>query len=69
MKELKWEELATDQKWRSYLQATLKIGEKRNHCLRKQTQAQEKLKIANLVVANTVTNQIINNIVTHSLHP
>ena len=39
-----WEELVTDlSKWRSYLQATLKVGEnKYNHCLRKQSQAQER---------------------------
>ena len=48
MKELsidenKWEELATDRsKWRSYLQAKLKLENKYNHCLRKQTQVQEK---------------------------
>ena len=30
-------------KWKSYLEATLKVGEKDiyNHCLRKQTHAQE----------------------------
>ena len=62
MKELsvdknKSEELATDRsKWKSYFQATSKSGEKYNHCLRKQTQAQEKLNTDNFIVANTVTD-------------
>ena len=56
-----WEELATDRsKWKSYLQATLKVGEKNiitaleNKCRLKK----ENLKTANLVVDNTVTNGV-----------
>ena len=57
--ENKWEELATDRsKWKSYLQATLKVGEKNiitaleNKCRHKK----EKINTANLVVVNTETN-------------
>ena len=53
-----------------YLQVTLKVGEKYNHCFRKQTQAQKEiLKTANLVVANTVTNKTVNNTVINVLDP
>ena len=64
MKELsidknEWEELATDRsKWRSYLQATLKVGEENiiSTLENKRRLRKEKLNTANHVVANTVTN-------------
>ena len=75
MKELnidlnKWEKLVTDRsKWRSYLQTILKVREKNiiTALENKRRVKNEKLKTANLVVAKTVTNQIINNTVTNGL--
>ena len=53
-----WGKLGTDRsKWRSYLQVTLKIGEKKITTLEnKRRLKKEKFKTANLEVANTVTN-------------
>ena len=54
-----WEELATDRsKWRSYLQATLKVGEENiiTALENKRRLRKEKLNTANLVVVKTVTN-------------
>ena len=67
----KWKELDTDRsKWRSYLQVTLKIGEKKITTLEnKRRLKKEKLNTANIAFANTVTNQTINNIVTNGLDP
>ena len=53
-------ELVTDRsKWRSYLQATLKFGEKYiiTTLENKRRLKKEKLKTTNLVVANNVTNK------------
>ena len=55
----KWENIATDRsKWRSYLQATLKVRKENiiTALENKRRLRKEKLNTGNLVVANTVTN-------------
>ena len=55
----KWEELATDRsKWRSYLQATLKIGEKKITVLENKRRLKKNKNTVNIVVVNTVTNSL-----------
>ena len=55
----KMEELATDRfKWRSYLQATLKVGKESIITVLENKLRKEKLNTANLVVASTVTNSL-----------
>ena len=55
---IKWEELAMDRsKWKSSLQSILKVCKKKFTVLEnKRRLLKEKIKTANIVVANTVTN-------------